>query len=195
MTQSETRLKTAVGQYIRQTSTLNPISCAVCLPPVAHRYTQSTPIQSLSLLQFRPSMSDCLQPVAFTSHADGAIGPANSILILMGGEGHGRVTQLHTSQLGPLSAGSAPPRGNQGGQKAGQKRGGGEREENGVEGRQKVTGTENLSPKLCIKLLPVGLSDVVLTQRQLRSDMALLASAEGQTCSGWVKGSSRPADC
>lgn len=56
-------------------------------------------------------MSDCLQPVAFTSHADGAIGPANSILVLMGGESHGRVTQLHTSQLGLLSVGSAPPQG------------------------------------------------------------------------------------
>lgn len=58
-----------------------------------------------------------------------------------------------------------------------------------------MTGTENLSQKPCIKLLPIGLSDVVLTWRQLRPDMALLASTEGQTRSGWVKGSSKPADC
>jgi len=54
---------------------------------------------------------------SFYIFTDGAIGAANSILILKRRESYGRVTQLHISQLGLLSVFSAPLQGNKRGQK------------------------------------------------------------------------------
>lgn len=68
------------------------------------------------------------------------------------------MTQLHISQLGLLSVSSA---GNQGGQEAGYKRAGREKE---VGGRQKVTGKSVAAARpRSLKLVPGGISDVALT--------------------------------
>lgn len=125
ISQSKTCLEKAVRQCNPIAPTQNPINClaflsllqlitSLSLPQLIAALSHSVPL-SLSLLQFGPSMSDCLQPVAFTSLLMEPSGRLIQFSSWTGWVGYGRVTQLHISQLGPLSVCSAPLLGNQGG--------------------------------------------------------------------------------
>lgn len=141
--QSKTFLKMAVRQCNpRQPPPEIPLTVqSPFLPLLIASLILSLHSKPLSFKQFGPSMSDCLQPVAFTSLL---MEPSGRLIQFSSGwrEGFGRVTLLHISQLGLLSVCSTTLVGCRKGDK-GEESGGGEKKQVGR--GQKVTGKVSLS--------------------------------------------------